>query len=246
MISPVTYHAVTQRICALNNHGVKSLYAGHTRRAEEQFGEAISLSKELIAASAKQVDEDGVLTYQGATESCRLKFHSCRMIPASSSAQKEEVNNPMYLYSRPLLLPQEPCNIQSVESSSLYYCAVILFNMGLMYHTIGLKERNSHALLARAESLYQCSTTLLVKGTNLVSQRNEIALLIITANGNNLAQIAHENGNIIVVRERLYFLDVLLRGPSTGTVHSVLTTVEWTGILSNVLLGTGLNAARAA
>ncbi|CAJ1937285.1 unnamed protein product [Cylindrotheca closterium] len=241
MTLPATYYAVTQRICALNNHGVKSLQAGGTARAEEYFGEAIVLSKELIASSAQHLDEDDFMRYTNQTKECCCSCPACQIRP---STQEEEMDAPIYLYNRTLMLPQRPCHVQTLESSCLN-CAVILFNMGLMNHMMGLKNQKIPQALARAEAFYERSILLLNGVPRLAAQRNETAILIITATGNNLAQIALENGNIAVVRNRLKFLNAILRGPNE-TLHSVLTTVEWTGILSNVLLRNGLNAARAA
>ncbi|KAL3940400.1 MAG: hypothetical protein SGBAC_005054 [Bacillariaceae sp.] len=233
-----TYFAVTQRICALNNHGVKSLQAGDTRRAEGYFTEAISLSRELIACSAQHLDENDFLRRQ--TKKCCCTCPSCRILP---STNEEVTNNPIFLYSRTLLLPQQPCHVQSLESTSLNF-AVILFNHGLMNHMAGLNQENSHAL-ATAEAFYELSMLLVKRNPTLISQSNDVALLLIAATGNNLAQIALEHGDNTLVRHRLNVLDTLLHCPN-GKMHSVLTTVEWAGILSNVLLVNGLNTARAA
>lgn len=237
MTLPATYYAVTQRLCALNNHGVKSLQAGGIQRAEEYFAEAIDLAKELISSTAQHLDESD---YCYSCKQCCCSCKACQILP---SVHAEEVQNPIYIYSRPLLLPTAPCRIPNLETTCLY-CAAILFNMGLMNHLLGLQTTTN---LTRAEAFYERSILLLNGTPRLVAHRyeHETAILLLTAIGNNLAQIALENGDINVVRDRLRSLDGILRGPN-GNISGVLQPVEWTGILSNVLLGDGLNTARAA
>lgn len=233
-----TQYAVTQRVCALNNHGVKYLCHGSMSTAYSYFTEALETAKDLIQFSRQQVKMNGDL--EDSTSGHCFTYSPCENRCLKAFVKRE---TSIYFCDRPLVLSPGLCaSKDSQPISSL--CSLVLFNMALIHHALGLHQECA-IYLQKAASLYE--RCILVARVNKSTPRsNNTAVLIAASARNNMAQLALEHGNIEVARQYLEELGTICRCRSFESCKNVLHKNEWVNILSSVLLRDGLTAARAA
>lgn len=237
MASLQTQYAVTQRVCALNNHGVKNLYHGAMSTAYSYFTEALETAKDLIEFSQQEVKMNGDL------EDSRTG-HCFTYSPCENRCLKGFVRETsIYFCDRPLVLSPGPCSSKDSQPISSL-CSLILFNMALIHHALCLYPESASSL-QKAASLYE-RCILVARVNKATPQSNNTAVLIAASARNNMAQLALEHGNIKVARQYLEELGTICRCRSFANCKDVLHKKEWVNILSSVLLRDGLTAARAA
>ncbi|CAJ1941349.1 unnamed protein product [Cylindrotheca closterium] len=237
MASFQTQYAVTQRVCALNNHGVKSLNLGEMSSAYGYFAEALETVKQLIQFSQQQAEIYG--------DPVDSKASYCFSYSPSESRSLEgyvKRQDAVYICDRPLTVSLvDPCSSKHSQPIS-FLCSLLLFNMALLHHALGLHEESPIAL-EKAKIFYE-RCLLIAKSENNAAAHNDNLLVVVSAL-NNMAQLAMEDGNIQMVRHYLNQLGIICRRHSFAN-DSVFYQNEWKNILSNVLLRDGLYAARAA
>lgn len=167
-----------------------------------------------------------------------LKF--CRSSTLSSITKYPA--DELFVYRSALVLPEKP--LTPNEASLQVYTAVVVFNLALTHHHIGMMTGRSGSFV-KAEKLYATSTKILHFQNPL--SLNETTCLIFLAANNNLAQIALEKGMIITTNSRLLVLSQVLRRFSDKH-REAFTSQELNGIQSNtfLLMGRGLSASPAA
>jgi hypothetical protein len=222
------HHQLAHRLCALNNKGVVFLESNTPEKAVVHFGECLLIGQELGRRLPQKCD---VPVSQDSLCCC----------PSSILSSKEKCQeDKLFIYQSALFLPEECCSPN--ETSIHIYSAVVVFNLALVYHHVGMNAGKTSSL-TKAEQFYENSIRLL-DGLNPLSF-NETTILIFLAANNNLAQIALEKGMVEPVSIRFRFLSHVLH-QSNAMQRDIFTDHELNGILSNILLGNGLGASPAA
>ncbi|CAJ1933043.1 unnamed protein product [Cylindrotheca closterium] len=238
MASLPAQYTVTQRVCALNNFGVTSLNIGEVSSAYGYFAEALETVEELILLLQQQADINEDLECS--------KVGYCFSYSPSESRSLEgyaKKQDAVYICDRPLTVSLVgPCSSEHSQQIS-FLCSLLLFNMALLHHSLGLYDESSTSL-EKAEIFYE-TCVLVGKTDNKGTVHDDQSVLIVGSAINNMAQLALEHGNIKVVRHYLKQLGIICRRQSFAN-GSVLYQNEWRNIFSNVLLRDGLNVARAA
>lgn len=242
MASPQTRYAVTQRVCSLNNCGVKSLNLGEMSRALDYFAEAIETAKELVLFSQdgqqqKYNNDDlepAIIGYWFSYSSCEKRLEG-----------RKKRDDAVSICDRALKIALVgPCSSAHSQPISFLF-SLILFNMALLHHTVGLLYARSSAL-EKAKTIYErCILIATAEDMQATAQHNDgNGRLILGCAINNLAQLAMECGNIEVARQYLKQLETVYRSLlfASNDIHRN----ERMSILTNVLMRGGLNAARAA
>jgi hypothetical protein len=223
------YRQLAQRLCALNNKGVVLLESNTPEKAVVLFGECLLIGKELGRRLPPKGD---VPASQDSPRCCPSSILSSK-----GKCQKEDK---LFIYQSALVLPEECCSLN--ETSIHIYSAVVVFNLALVYHHVGMKTGKTRSL-TKAEHFYENSIRLL-DGLDPLSY-NGTTLLIFLAANNNLAHIALEKGMVEPVSIRFRFLSHVLH-QSNAMHREIFTNYELNGILSNILMGNGLGASPAA
>jgi hypothetical protein len=222
------YRQLAHRLCALNNKGVVFLETNTPEKAVIHFGECLLIGKELGRGLPQKCD---VPVSQDSLCCC----------PSSILSSREKCQeDKLFIYQSALVLPEECCSPN--ETSIRIYNAVVVFNLALVYHHVGMNTGETSSL-TKTEKFYE-NSILLLDGLDLLSF-NETTLLIFLAANNNLAQIALEKGMVEPVRIRFRFLSHVLH-QSNARHRDIFTNHELNGILSNILPGNGLSASPAA
>lgn len=227
MTSHHHYQHLARQLCALNNQGVHSLESNAPEKALAHFVKSLLIGKDLSRNSHQKC----------APDSSRDSLSCSR-----SASQSDENETTLFVYRTALGLPEKCCSPD--ETSIRLYSAVVIFNLALAHHQVGMKTGKSSPL-AQAEKLYQTSIQIL-QDLNPLSF-NETTLLIVIASHNNLAHIDMEKGMIAIVNSRIKYLSGVLR-QSRIKQRGVFTGDELNGIFSNIflLMGGGLAASPAA
>eukprot|EP00980_Cylindrotheca_fusiformis_P007180 scaffold1513_cov141-Cylindrotheca_fusiformis.AAC.7 len=223
-------HELVRQLCALNNQGVISLESNSPEKADPEFVQCLRVCNELSRAFPRP--KRGTPASPDSLIRCRSSLLS----PSQNSPSDK-----FFIFQSALNLPEK--SSPPDETSVRVYSAVVVFNLALTHHHVGIKTRKSSSLI-KAEQLYGTSIQML-HGLNPLSFSGT-TLLIVTAANNNMAQIALENGLIMDVSRRFCLVGQALRRCKKKH-RSIFTPQELNGIHSNiVLLGQGLIASPAA
>mmetsp|Transcript_27371 Transcript_27371/g.66466 ORF Transcript_27371/g.66466 Transcript_27371/m.66466 type:complete len:236 (+) Transcript_27371:34-741(+) len=235
MSSLHTQYAASQRVCALNNHGVKSLNLGDISTAHCYFAEALETAKELILFSQREQTKTNA-DLEDATAGYCFSYSSCNIRVLEGCVKGEST---IYVCDRPLTISPGQCRSSERTQPIRFLCSLILFNMALLHHALGL-HHESRSSLEKAGRLYK-RCILMASVNKATAHNNKGAALMVASARTNMAQIALEHGNVEVARQYLKQLGTICRCRSFANCD-----VFWISILSNVLLEDGLNTARAA
>jgi hypothetical protein len=160
---------IIRRACEVNNMGVAYLVNGRNSAACMQFKLALGGLQFLLQEYTANA-EGGRVADELYKEDKSLLLHS---------------NKELYVYDKPLILEVVASEGLVMQSLPLY-CAVILFNMALMYDANMSNQNNPYKSMQCALNLYsKCLQMLELYQSCPVSAQCELKIVVL----NNLAQL---------------------------------------------------------
>jgi len=205
----------------LNNEAVALLLAGENQKAVDRLSLALASIRRVVGAARYNIAKPH--------RSCAC--HDSFPLP-------HFVDQHCYIYSQAIsfdlaMLPRSMDKVAQVST------AVIMFNLAITHHRVGLLTRNQ-SCLNRSIALYNLLLKL-VRHSDFEGTAGTIKL----ASLNNLSQLRYQQGNFALATRGLEHLQVGLKQVTQNGNHQ-FTDDELHGLLGNVYFLKTTNVAPAA
>jgi hypothetical protein len=205
----------------LNNQAIALLLVGDNRQSIAILNEALNSIKKKLASCQSDIPR--------ATGSCEC--HESFILPSFGDRN-------CYIYHQAISFSTD--KLPSTIGDFAHICsAVIMFNMALAYHRVGLVASNK-TCSNRAISLYNLTLRLL-KHYDFGGTAGVIKL----ASMNNLLQLRYERGEYALARQGLVFLSEGVK-QVTKTGQGKLKDSDLKGLITNIMFLKNIQVAPAA
>ena len=170
---------------ALNNEGLAHLEARCYDHAIQNITKALGIVREELSSTQTMCYCKGCVCTSG-MQSDLFEFRMCKEVPHEVS---DDAENELFLFKNPMKIHMHHTATLKCYDYFVSLSYIILFNLALAYHLLGIEHDNQRAL-QKALRLYELSYTVHIKEDLTLTALQALAIV------NNLGHVHRELGNL--------------------------------------------------